>query len=210
MSDKPIIRISTSKDIKERFTTIAKKKKLNYGQLLSLLLDKFEENSNNTTITENSSHTSINEQSLKLSGTDLKEVRDAITNSDSSLLEIVQAGTLQRARYLNSVSKKESNFDALTDKELKEKSFKGIAKYRINQAVETIMNHNDLQGEKANKVCLTRGIIFKLTGSNRATINKFFDDYHVMISDHNQKHSLTDKDNRKGKNFSFEKLLGID
>ena len=200
MSDKPSISVRTSKDLKEKFIALAKEKKLNYGQLLALLLDNYE---------KNSASTSINHQSLKLSPDDLKEVKDAETNSGSSLLEIVQAGTLQRARYLNSVSKKESNFDNLTDEELKEKSFKGIAKYRINQAVETIINHNDRQAEKANKVCLTRGMVFKLTGSNRATINKFFDDYEVMISDHNNKHSLTDKDNRKGKNFSFEKLLGV-
>ena len=200
MSDKPSISVRTSKDLKEKFIALAKEKKLNYGQLLALLLDNYE---------KNSASTSINHQSLKLSPDDLKEVKDAETNSGSSLLEIVQAGTLQRARYLNSVSKKESNFDNLTDEELKEKSFMGIAKYRINQAVETIINHNDRQAEKANKVCLTRGMVFKLTGSNRATINKFFDDYEVMISDHNNKHSLTDKDNRKGKNFSFEKLLGV-
>ena len=89
-------------------------------------------------------------------------------------------------------------------------TFKGAANYRISQAIETIMIHNNNQSEKSQKVCLTKGMIFKLTGSNRETINKYFDDHEVMINDRNNKHSLTDADNRKGKGFSFEQLLGIE
>lgn len=198
---KPSINIRTSQEIKDRFIAIRDLHNCeNFEQVLLLLLDNF---------AAPAAATSINEELLALEAEELQEVTEAIKNSDCSLLEIVQAGTLQRARYLNSVSKKEYDFENLTDEELKEKPFKGVASYRINQAVEMIINHNNAQGEKANKVCLTRGIIFKLTGSNRAAINKFFDDYHIMIDDHNQKHSLTDKDNRKGKNFSFEQLLGV-
>ncbi|NJS16203.1 MAG: hypothetical protein HC787_02870 [Nostocaceae cyanobacterium CSU_2_110] len=79
---------------------------------------------------------------------------------------------MQRARYLKTISEKE-NLDHLSIEELKKKSYLGVAKHRISQTVEKLMEHNDTQGEKVNKVCITRGIVFKLTGSNRKTINEF-------------------------------------
>ncbi|MGL4880861.1 MAG: hypothetical protein ACRC8K_07320, partial [Waterburya sp.] len=99
--------------------------------------------------------------------------------------------------------------DSMSESELKEQTFKGVANYRISQAIETIQNHNDNQTEKSNKICLTKGIVFKITGSNRQTINKFFDTYQTMIEDHNNKHQLTDSDNRKGKNYDLKQVLGI-
>ena len=199
------LRISVESESYDRFKDLASKKKLKHGDLLNVLLDNYSENSNCENITSD-----ISLESLNLTEDESTEVKKAITNSNSSLLQVMQDGTLQRARYLNSVSKKESNLDNLTDEELRLKSFKGVANYRINQAIETVINHNNNQGEKANKICLTRSVIFKLTGSNRAIINKFFDDHHIMISDHNQKHELTDLDNRKGKNFDVKKFLGVE
>ena len=138
-----------------------------------------------------------------------KEIETAIKNTQSDLETIVKDGTLQRVRYLNSIAVNQAQLDNMSDDELKNSTFKGVAYHRINQAIEAIKEHNDKQGEKKDKVCLTRGIIFKLTGSNRQTINKFFDTYHIMIDDHNQKHNLTDSDNRKGKGFNFQELLGL-
>ena len=140
---------------------------------------------------------------------EIEIVDNAVKNSNLSLKEIVKYGTLQRAKYLNSIAKTQARLDSMSPEELKTQTVKGVANYRIEQAIATIRKHNDNQSEKSQKVCLTKGLIFKLTGSNRRTINKYFDEHYLTISDHNQKHSLTDADNRKGKGFSFEQLLGI-
>ena len=139
-----------------------------------------------------------------------KEINDAVANSGLTLEAIIKEGTLQRARYLNSIAQQQAKLDSMSTDELKDATFKGVSRHRISQAVEKIREHNDRQTEKKNKVCITRGIVFKITGSNRSNINKFFDEYEVMISDHNHKHELTDKDNRKGKGFDFNQLLGIE
>lgn len=150
-----------------------------------------------------------NTPSQKYDAVEQEEIDNAIKNSGQPLEVIVKEGTLQRVRYLNSIASKQAKLDSMSDEEIKESRFKGAANYRIQQAVEKVMEHNNKQTEKADKVCLTRGIIFKLTGSNRQTISKYFDEYAVMISDHNHKHLLSDSDNRKGQGFDFKKLLGV-
>ena len=150
-----------------------------------------------------------NTDSGKYDAVEQEEIDKAIKNSGQPLEVIVREGTLQRVRYLNSIASKQAELDSMSDEEIKESRFKGAANYRISQAVEKVMEHNNNQTEKADKVCLTKGIIFKLTGSNRQTISKYFDESAVMISDHNHKHLLSDSDNRKGKGFDFKKLLGV-
>lgn len=139
----------------------------------------------------------------------IEVVDHAIKNSGLSFKQIVRDGTLQRARYLNSIAKNQAKLDTLTENQLKEQTFKGVASYRITQAIEKLKNHNNNQTQKINKFCITKGMVFKLTGSNRQTINQFFATHQTEIADHNQKHQLTDKDNRKGKNFSFKEVLGL-
>lgn len=156
----------------------------------------------------NESVGAISLKTFDLSGEEQREVENALTNSQSQLNEIAKDGLLQRSRYLNSIAEKQASLESMSEEEMQKATFKGAANFRIEQAISTVMDHNNAQAEKSRKVCLTKGIIFKLTGSNRQTINKYFDDHQVMIGDHNQKHGLTDTDNRKGKGFSFEQLLG--
>ena len=172
----------------------------NQGELIGYLLRSYDKLVNPENV--------LSLESFNLSGSEQREVENALTNSDSQIDEVARDGLLQRSRYLNSIADKQAQLESMSDEEMKTATFKGAAQYRIEQAIETIMNHNNNQSEKSQKVCITRGIVFKLTGSNRQTINKYFDEHDVMISDHNQKHSLTDADNRKGKGFSFEQLLG--
>ena len=174
--------------------------KLKLGETVKFLIDFYQEHQNNHTTSHPLEQYNLAEQ---------QEIKTAITNSGSSLEAITIEGTLQRARYLNSIATSQAKLDSMSETELKESTFKGVSKHRISHAVEKIKDHNDLQPEKKNKVCITRGIVFKLTGSNRQNINKFFDEYEVMIADHNQKHQLTDLDNRKGKGFDFKELIGI-
>ena len=138
-----------------------------------------------------------------------KEINDAVANSGLTIEAIAREGTLQRARYLNSIAESQAKLESMSTDDVKKATFKGVSRHRISQAVEKIREHNDQQTEKKNKVCITRGIVFKITGSNRSNINKFFDEYEVMIDDHNHKHELTDADNRKGKGFDLNQLLEI-
>lgn len=193
---------SITDEEKQLLDRLSKKSKKNQGELIGCLLRSYDQLSNRESV--------LSLESFNLSGSEQIEVENALTNSDSQLDEVARDGLLQRSRYLNSIASKQAQLESMTDEQMQKATFKGAANFKIEQAISTIMNHNDSQGEKSRKVCLTKGIIFKLTGSNRQTINKYFDDHEVMISDHNNKHSLTDADNRKGKGFSFEQLLGIE
>lgn len=193
---------SISDEDKVLLDRLTKDLKMNQGEVIGYLLRSYNQLSNPESI--------LSLEAFNLSGSEQLEVENALVNSDSQLDEVARDGILQRSRYLNSVADKQGQFESMSDKELANATYKGAANYRIQQAIETIMNHNNDQSQKSRKVCLTKGMIFKLTGSNRQTINKYFDEHEVMISDHNHKHSLTDADNRKGKGFSFEQLLGVE
>ena len=151
----------------------------------------------------------ISLEAFKLSSSEQSEVENALINSNSLIDEVARDGLLQRSRYLNSIASKQAQLESMSDEEIRSSTFKGAANFKIEQAINTIIEHNNSQTEKSDKVCITKGIIFKLTGSNRQTINKWFADHEVMICDHNQKHSLTDTHNRKGKNFNWDELLGV-
>jgi len=217
MSKNP--RISISLDTQEKIKKLADEKNLTLRETVELLVNsylQFDSSSLHKPLPDlnNNPDKSLpelnnNPENITYTESEKLEINKAINNSNLPYSTIVKDGTLQRVRYLNSIAKQQAELESLSDEELKDKTFKGVALHRINNMVEHIKNHNDMQGEKPNKVCLTRGIIAKLTGSNRQTINNFFDDYHIMIDDHNQKHQLTDTDNRKGKGFSFEELLGL-
>ena len=193
---------SISDEDKALLDRLTKKTNKNQGDLIGDSLRRYEQLSDRQSV--------LSLEAFNLSGSEQQEVENALTNSDSQLDEVARDGLLQRSRYLNSIAEKQDRFELMDEEEIKTATFKGAANYRIEQAIKAIMDHNNNQSEKSQKVCLTKGMIFKLTGSNRQTINKYFDEHEVMISDHNITHSLTDADNRKGKGFSFEQLLGIE
>lgn len=231
--DKIRVSGSISQANKEKLNTLLKAEKINQGEFFEKLLDTYEKykklqaetknlKAENKKLKDKLNKVKFGELSYPLLGLtvhhnqdgtlkedEIKIVDDAIKNSGLSLEEIVRSGTLQRAKYFNSIAESQAKLDSMSESELKEQTFKGVANYRINQAIEMIQNHNDSQTEKSNKICLTKGIVFKITGSNRQTINKFFDSYQTLIEDHNNKHQLTDSDNRKGKNYDVKQVLGI-
>lgn len=180
---------------------LTKKTKMNQGELIEYLLKSYEQLSDRSPV--------ISLEAFNLSASEYQEVESALTNSNSQIDQVARDGLLQRSRYLNSVADKQAQLESMSDEEMSKATFKGAANFKIEQAVNTIIDHNNNQSEKSQKVCITKGIVFKLTGSNRQTINKWFDDHEVMVNDHNQKHSLTDIDNRKGKGFDWESLLGV-
>lgn len=202
MSDQVKVSSLINTEEKAILDSLTKKLKISQGKLIGNLLIDY------ARLSDRESKLLI--ENFKLSDSEKVEVENALTNSDSQLDEVAKDGLLQRSRYLNSIADKQAQLESMSDEEMQKATFKGAANFRIEQMISTIIHHNNNQSEKSRKVCLTKGIIFKLTGSNRQTINKYFDEHEVMIDDHNHKHSLTDADNRKGKGFSFLELLGVE
>ena len=195
-------RVAYSHDNKPKLEELAKALNLSMGDAVDWLI----ENSNKISSTDSVAALPSEQYSIA----EQQEIDNAIVNSGLTIEAIAKEGTLQRARYLNSVAKSQAKLESMSESELKQATFKGASRHRISEAVAKIKEHNDQQTEKKNKVCITKGMVFKITGSNRNNINKFFNEYEVMISDHNHKHELTDKDNRKGKGFDLKELLGIE
>jgi hypothetical protein len=219
LSDKVRVSGTISKDYKEKLEKILELENVNKGQFIEQLIDmydeyqKLKEKSNEIQFGELSYNNIglkiIHNQDGTIKENEIELVDKAIKNSGLSLKEIVKDGVLQRAKYLNSIAQNQAKLDSMSEEELKTQTFKGVANYRIEQAIEAIKSHNDKNTEKSDKICITKGVIFKITGSNRQTINKFFEAHYLMIEEHNNKHSLTDKDNRKGKNYDIKEILGI-
>jgi hypothetical protein len=193
---------SITKAEKERLNSLTQELNKSQGEVLGFLIRTYNSNVKNDSL--------LSLKSFNLSPGEHGEVEAALTNSGSELDVVAKDGLLQRSRYLNSIADKQAQLESMSDLQMQKATFKGAANFRIEQGIATIINHNDREAEKSRKVCLTKGIVFKLTGSNRQTINKYFDEHEVMIADHNQKHELTESDNRKGKGFSFEQLLGVE
>ncbi len=190
---------------KDKIKNLAHSEDIPVGDLLIKIFEAYETGQH----LEHNHPVALNLNTLNIDNSlEIKEVKDALTNSGLTLIELVKEGLLQRARYYNSIAIKQADFENLPDAILKNSTVKGAANYRIDRAVEAIKNHNNNQPETEHKVCLTKGIIFKLTGSNRQTINKYFDEHEIGIKDHNNKHGLTEDDNRKGKGFDFKALIG--
>lgn len=205
---------SITDEEKKLLDHLTKKLKKSQGELIGELIRNYQSISDRPLNPDNSGlgngDVVISLSAFNLSASEEGEVKNALTNSECQLEEVARDGLLQRSRYLNSIAEKQASLESMTEEQMQKATFKGAANFRIEQAISTVMDHNNAQAEKSRKVCLTKGIIFKLTGSNRQTINKYFDNHQVMIGDHNHKHGLTDADNRKGKGFSFEQLLGIE
>lgn len=194
-------RVAYSHDHKPKLEELAKALNMSMGEAVDWLIE------NSHQITRSSDVTALELEQYSVA--EQQEINDAVANSGLTIEAIAREGTLQRARYLNSIAESQAKLESMSTDDVKKATFKGVSRHRISQAVEQIREHNDQQTEKKNKVCITRGIVFKITGSNRSNINKFFDEYEVMIDDHNHKHELTDADNRKGKGFDLNQLLGI-
>ncbi len=71
-----------------------------------------------------------------------------------------------------------------------------IADDRIEQAVQAIMDFNNYTAtELDQKWALTPAAVAQLCGCDRSSIERFFQDHHLAISDHNSKHQLSARHN---------------
>ena len=146
---------------------------------------------------------------LNLTEDEQELINKAISYSGMTREEIAKRGFIAEAKKAVSLAKHQADLSELDPEELKKKTFLGVAAIRIQKTVEKIMQHNDNQPEKQNKFYISESLVFKLSGSNRKAIKDYFENYHIMINDHNQKHGLSNEDNRKGKGVDIKSILNI-
>lgn len=76
----------------------------------------------------------------------------------------------------------------------------GTAKNRIQKGIDAVKEWNDNCREKQEKYYITKALIFNLTGCNRVTIRKYFDQKNVKadLEEHHERHGIvSDSINRK-------------
>ena len=188
VSDKALVNVKISKTYKDKFQKIKESENITQGQLMEKLIDiynDYQELKNN----------SDKIQSGELSYDDIG--LEVVRNQDGSLKEN-EIEIVERALKNSNFSLQQIVKDGVLQRA---KYLNSIAKNQPKL---------DLQGEKYQKFCITKGIVAKITGSNRPAINKFFKDYQPMIDEHNDKHQLTSRDNYKGVNFDLKKALDIE
>lgn len=148
-------------------------------------------------------------ETLDLTTEESQMIERAVELSGMSKKELNKRGLLSEAKTAITLAKRQADLHNTDPNELRKMTFSGVATARIQQAVTKVMDYNDSQTEKKNKFCITESLIHKLTGSNQKAVRDFFETYHTTIDDHNQKHSLTKVDNRKGKGIEFKEMLGF-
>lgn len=198
MSKSPRLNVSTTEETKTEFEHIQNLEGFStYGETLALLIAAYQELKQ------------INSLELKLTDEENQLVEDAVNLSGMSRNEITKRGLIAEAKKAVSLAKRQSELSEAAPEDLKKMTFRGVAATRIEQIIIRIMEHNDSQPEKQNKFCITESLVFKLTGSNRKAITDYFDSHRILIEDHNQKHQLTNEDNRKGKGIDIKSMLNL-
>lgn len=91
------------------------------------------------------------------------------------------------------------------DKSLK--SVTGMGPERVKRTVEALMELNNKATNFKRRFCVTRGLVFTLCGSNRASINAYFEENEKTINSHNFKYGLLPSANRKGVGWNWHKEL---
>lgn len=122
-------------------------------------------------------------------------VTKALRYSQSTLPELQKKGLLAECRGIVTSYEKIQSVDV---SELGNSTTRGAAQARIDATVKVVMEHNQ-ESESFDQWYITQSLIFKLCGSNRAAIRKYFEDFQHLIDDHHQQYELTESANRKGK-----------
>ena len=94
----------------------------------------------------------------------------------------------------------EKDWSAIATEKLRGQKIPGSAEEKIRRAVKAILNHNDYTATSNNdRWFIGVRSIQDLSGCNYAPIKKFLEEFNVMISDHNNKHGLTNQHNKRHK-----------
>lgn len=197
------INCTISEQVKAEFDYVQEQLNLsNQGEVIGLLLDAYRELQELKKQMTTSSDFNLSKEEEDL-------VNLAVNFSGMTRKQIAKRGFIAEAKTAISLAKRQADLAEANPEELKKMTFKGVAATRIEQIISRIMEHNDSQTEKQNKLCITESLVFKLTGSNRKALKDYFESHKLMIDDHNQKHSLTDADNRKGKGIDAKQMLNL-
>lgn len=197
-------------EYKEKFIALCDRENLHQGEMIEKLIDYYlDERSENIDSKDknNSERKSFALEQLGLNAEEVKEVRDAVINSGQELKAIAKDGLMYKAKYLNTI---QTSLSDIPKEELRSSTAKGVAAYKIEKCVEAIIQHNENSPEPKDRVCLSKTLVQKLTGSNPKTVGQWFDEHHGLIGDHNSKYELTHSHNRRGAGFDYFKHLNLE
>ena len=189
---------------KQKLLALCDLENLHQGEMIEKLIDYYLDNPVKDTDLEVKSEFI---DQLELNESETKEVQDAVINSGQELKAIAKDGLMYKAKYLNTI---QTSLCEIPQEELRSSTAKGVAAYKIEKCVEAIIEHNNNSPEPKDRVCLSKTLVQKLTGSNPRTVGQWFDEHHGLINDHNAKYQLTHSHNRRGAGFDYFQHLNLE
>lgn len=197
---------------KEKLIALCDRENLNQGEMIEKLIDYYlEKGSESTDSKDKDNGDRLGDifflEQLELNSSETQEVRNAVINSGQELKAIAKDGLMYKAKYLNTI---QTNLSDIPKEELRSSTLKGVAALKIEKCVEAIIEHNDNSPEPQDRVCLSKTLVQKLTGSNPRTVGQWFDEHHGLIGDHNAKYQLTHSHNRRGAGFDYFQHLNLE
>ena len=138
-------------------------------------------------------------------GFDQKEinaVREASKASGMSQESIIKSGILTRAKKISSEFKKTKD---LSIEQLKQSTFIGAGHKIIKEVIDKLVMSNNAAYDNKIRVFINPSVVRSLTGCNLNSIKQVFDNYFTndnfleTIDEHNSRHQLTNRDNKKGR-----------
>lgn len=127
--------------------------------------------------------------SLNLREQEYEEITQACERSYGSLDELIRVGVLNEARKSNMLAAKTTQFD-FTDATQRGRR-RGAGYAYVESVVQGLMEKNVQAKESWDKVYITRGQIAKLTGTNRADINTYFENHRELLEEHHKSIGFT-------------------
>jgi hypothetical protein len=91
---------------------------------------------------------------------------------------------------------KEIVFSNKSWKDLKPSNAPYSGNEKVTRAFNAIVNHNNDQGEKELKYCITARVLMELSGSRHSIVKAFIESNQTIIDAHNEKHGLVPVHNR--------------
>lgn len=120
--------------------------------------------------------------SLDLREQEYQEIMQACERSYGSLDELLRVGILNEARKSNMLAEKTTQFD-FTDATQRGRR-RGAGYAYVESTVQQLIEKNLQAKESWDMLYITRGQVAKLTGTNRADINTYFDNHRDMLEEH--------------------------
>jgi len=151
----------------------------------------------------------MNIETLELDADTQSIVQAALEHSGLSLAEFIRKASKVYATTLVGKAKQfEYDLSSVSTKDLLSERYKTHplrADELTERAIVALERHNNSCTEKAGKWKITQTAIQSLIGSKPATIKAILPKFQLRIDDHNQKHDLSDYQNRKpGKKIEDE------